>query len=390
MYNYTPKRQVAMKISIYLDCRQRPFTLRLAVTHHSQRALLSTGITLDKEQWDSDRQRVVRHPKRVHLQRAIDNIRRTAEDTAVELAAQGKLRSMSVTELRDRIRAAVSGEEYRRPSVMLLDRFRIFAAAKTNRRTHDIYANTAKVIRRMVGDIALDKINKQWLDTLDAILTRQGAAVNTRAIHFRNIRAVINDAIDNDLTTNYPFRRFTIRHEETAHRVLSLDELRDIFALRSWHADIFRLSFLLVGMNAADMYALTDENLQHGRIVYRRQKTGRIISIRLEPEALSIIERNRGVQTLIDIADRYASVHNFTDSMSKYLRRHHPSCTFYYARHTWATLAFSLGISMDTISRALGHSFSTGARVTAVYVQAENADIDAANRKVIDYTIGRR
>lgn len=379
-----------MKISIYLDCRQRPFTLRLAVTHHSQRALLSTGITLDKEYWDADRQRIIRHPKRVQLQRAVDNITRKAEDTAVELAAQGKLRTMSVTELRDRIRAAVSGEEYRRPSVMLLDRFRIFGATKTNRRTHDIYTNTAKVIRRTAGDIALDKINRQWLSELDAKLSRQGIATNTRALHFRNIRAVINDAIDNGLTRNYPFRRFTIRQEETAHRALSVGELRDILALRSWYADMFRLSFLLVGMNAADMYALTVGNIQHGRIVYRRKKTGRIISIRLEPEAMSIIERNRGVATLIDIADRYASVHTFTIAMGKFFRLHHPSCTFYYARHTWATVAFSLGIPMDTISRALGHSFSTGARVTAVYVQAENADIDAANRKVIDYAIGRR
>ena len=379
-----------MKISIYLDQRQQPTTLRLTVAHHNQRALLTTGIFINANQWDPARQRVVNHPRRVQLQRIIDGIRRTAETTALNLAADDQIRTMTAAQLRDHIRAALNGEELESHPISLLDRFDAFASLHTNPRTYDIYTNTAKMIRRTVGDIALDSINKQWLDTLGAILARQGAAVNTRAIHFRNIRAVINDAIDNELTTNYPFRRFTIRQEPTPHRTLTANELRSIISRHTWYTDMFLLSFLLIGINAADMAALTERNVNHGRIEYVRKKTRKPISVKLEPEAVTIIERYRGSLSLVDILDRYANVHNFTASMGKQLGRLHPGCTMYYARHTWATIAYSLGISMDTISRALGHSFATGAAVTAVYVQADNAAVDAANRKVIDYTLGRR
>ena len=379
-----------MKISIYLDQRQQPTTLRLTVAHHNQRALLTTGITLNANQWDAARQRIINHPRRVHLQRIIDGIRRTAETTALNLAADDLLHTMTAAQLRDHIRAAINGEELESHPITLLDRFDAFASLHTNPRTYDIYQNTARMIRRTVGDIPLDSINKQWLDTLDAILTRNGAAVNTRAIHFRNIRAVINDAIDNELTTNYPFRRFTIKQEQTRHRTLTAEELRRIIGRHTWYTDMFLLSFLLIGINAADMAALTPQSINHGRIEYTRKKTRKPMSVKLEPEAVTIIERYRGSLTLVDILDRYRNVHNFTASMGKQLGRLHPGCTMYYARHTWATIAYSLGIPMDTISRALGHSFTTGAAVTAVYVQADNAAVDAANRRVIDYTLGRR
>ena len=188
--------------------------------------MLSTGITLNADQWDDDRQCVCNHPRRLTLQRMIDRLKLKAEDAALDLAAAGLLPTMTATELRDQIKAVVNGEEYRPPVVTLLARFAVYAESKTNARTRDIYLNTARMIERTTGDIALDSINRQWLAALDASLTRAGIATNTRAIHFRNIRAVMNDAIDNDLTTNYPFRRFIIRHEQTAHRVLSVTELR--------------------------------------------------------------------------------------------------------------------------------------------------------------------
>lgn len=60
-----------------------------------------------------------------------------------------------------------------------------------------------------------------------------------------------------------------------------------------------------------------------------------------------------------------------------------PNLTTYFARHTWATLAYEIGIPLDTISQALGHSF--GNRTTLIYVKNDQAKVDAANRKVIDY-----
>ena len=59
--------------------------------------------------------------------------------------------------------------------------------------------------------------------------------------------------------------------------------------------------------------------------------------------------------------------------------------TTYYARHTWASIAFNLGIPKDVISLALGHSF--GVRVTDTYINADLSRVDEANRRVIDYVL---
>lgn len=62
-----------------------------------------------------------------------------------------------------------------------------------------------------------------------------------------------------------------------------------------------------------------------------------------------------------------------------------PGLTTYYARHTWASIAFNLGIQKDVVSLALGHSF--GVRVTDTYINADLSRVDEANSRVIDYVL---
>ena len=105
-------------------------------------------------------------------------------------------------------------------------------------------------------------------------------------------------------------------------------------------------------------------------------------SIKVEDEAMAIINAHRGKKYLLDILDRYKSVHTFTIAFNRSL-----PYTSYWARHSWATIANSLQIPIDTISRALGHSFTTGAKVTSIYIKFDTSVVDAANRKVLDYVL---
>ncbi len=58
--------------------------------------------------------------------------------------------------------------------------------------------------------------------------------------------------------------------------------------------------------------------------------------------------------------------------------------TTYWARHSWATIARKLKISKDTIALALGHGSHT---VTDIYIEEDMAEVDEANRKVLDYVL---
>jgi hypothetical protein len=52
--------------------------------------------------------------------------------------------------------------------------------------------------------------------------------INSRSINLRNIRAVFNYCIDENVTTNYPFRKFTIKKEETPKRAITVEQLRQL------------------------------------------------------------------------------------------------------------------------------------------------------------------
>ena len=69
-------------------------------------------------------------------------------------------------------------------------------------------------------------------------------------------------------------------------------------------------------------------------------------------------------------------------------RKTWPDLSAYWARHTWASIARSLGVPMDVIAQAMGHSMHS---VTDIYIARDSSLVDEANRKVIDWVLyGRR
>ena len=174
---------------------------------------------------------------------------------------------------------------------------------------------------------------------------------------------------------------------ETAKRALTPDELRVIFTADTpdWqrrYFDAFRLSFLLIGINIADLCTLRPDNYHDGRITYHRRKTHKLYSVKVEPEAAEIINRNRGASLLLSWAENRKSYRKFADKVNRNLP---DRVTTYYARHSWATIAALLDIPDDTISQALGHSPRNA--TTAIYIKRDPRKVDAANRRVIDFVL---
>lgn len=138
-------------------------------------------------------------------------------------------------------------------------------------------------------------------------------------------------------------------------------------------------------VNVSDLFALTKENIVRGRLEYDRAKTGRHYSILLHSEALRIIEKYKGEKKLLRFSEHFRNVDVATVMINKKLAKVRPGLTTYYARHTWASIAFNLGIQKDVVSLAPGHS--SGVRVTDTYINADLSRVDEANRRVIDYVL---
>lgn len=295
--------------------------------------------------------------------------------------------------------------------------FRAFIESKKNAGTKGVYQHTLnrmKLFDPKLEEYLFEDIDFAWLTKFEAFCA-ETASKNARNIHLRNIRAVFNNAIDNDITTAYPFRRFKIRPEETRKRSLTIEELRQIFDYPAepyavFYKDMFKLIFMLIGINTVDLHRLQNIT-SNGRIEYKRAKTGRLYSIKVEPEALEIIEKYRGVNGLLCAADRWEDYRSFRAQINGALqslgaqknkggrnpggspKRNTaqntggglwPELTTYWARHTWATIAAELDVPDAVIGQALGHSAGT---VTDIYIRRNIKKVDDANRRVLDYVL---
>lgn len=159
--------------------------------------------------------------------------------------------------------------------------------------------------------------------------------------------------------------------------------------------DVFLLSFMLVGMNAVDLYTATD--YEDGRITYQRTKTRNRradhaeISIRVEPEAEALVKKYRDPtgQRVFNFYKLYSSMDTFSAALNKGLKRIGEiigvdDLEFYAARHSWATIANNdAGIDKYTVHSALNH-VDESMRVTDIYIRRSWDNIDKANRAVLD------
>ena len=410
-----------MRITIkpYLDTRRAvgdvPVSMMLSLTSHGKSALIPVGVKIAPSLWDKKAQSVKKCPRKVYFDKAISDRYYAVQEMISKLSEEDEelMRRLTITEIKNIILERLDGKE-RKDTVngSFALGYKKFVETKQGR-TRQIYETTWKRICEFTDKaerLNFEDITAKWLNEFNGYMAKRSPAQNARSIHLRDIRAVFNFAIDEEMTDLYPFRKFKIKSTPTMKRSLSADDIRMIatMPLLPWqeeYRDVFMLIFYLIGINIVDLFSLTHENVQNGRIVYTRRKTKRIYSIKIEPEAQEILERRKGTTHLIDVADRYKDHTNFTSRFNKALKtfgtwevdehhkqkvRYKPYWDFlssYWARHSWATIAYNdCNIPVDVISQALGHSM--GNRVTMVYINSDSKKVDEANRKVIEKVRG--
>lgn len=303
------------------------------------------------------------------------------------------------------MRVGVSIEVEDTHNYLVKDHFEYFMQFKNKPKVKRLFEQTLKKIERHsdLDTLSFADINLTWLRSFEQNLIKQNLAINTINQHMRNLRAVVNDAINEDKISQalYPFRKFKLKTEKTAKRAMSIEQLR---TLRDYpcephqerYRDIFMLIFYLIGINIGDLLNLKE--IKDGRIEFRRAKTGRVYSIKVPREAMLIIEKYRGEKYLLNILDVYGDADNFLSRINKNLKQIgavkrvglggrkereplFPTLSTYWARHTWATVAAGLDIPKETIAAALGHEI--GSSVTSIYIDFDQRKVDRANRQVL-------
>ena len=313
----------------------------------------------------------------------------------------------TVEELKDHLKEVIKGAKKSDTSSFVCY-IRKIAETKGRYNTQRNYERVARAIEIYDKDCTFDSVDKKWIVSYIDHERGKGRKDNGIQTDIQILKFVFNRAIEDELTDKFPFRGVSVKKEQTKKRCLSLEQLRAIrdFKLtgkKAMYRDCFMLSFYLIGINISDLLFLPKTALKNGRIIYKRNKTGKLYDIKVEPEAMEIIARHKSRKKdrlLSFLEEGDATITNtFANNLTRHLRtigekeRHsyyvnvHPieeGITSYWSRHTWATMASELDIPMEVIGRSLGHSLWDNA-VTSTYIKYDTKKIDEANRKVIDY-----
>lgn len=383
------------KIRYYLDTRnankEGKYPLKISVRHNDSRFYINLSVSLTDDQWNGSE--VINAPLQKKMNAYIKQRYAEIETKLYDLRIAGKLEAMSAKSLKQIITTPDSPEKEEEPFFSAY--FEKYLQHLSKKNTLLSFKYTANKISAYtdLDSLTFRHITPSWLKNFDSFMEKQGLSVNARGVYMRNIRAVFNAAIDDELIdiALYPFRRFKIKKKETIKRSLTPEQLvgirdfasADPFAKEA--ADIFMLTFYLIGINNIDLLKLTEGT--NGRIEYERSKTGRNYSIEVLPPAMELIQKYKGTKNLLYWGDQFTDYRNFTKKINKAYKIIGasigiPTLTLYYARHTWATIAAALDIPKETIAAALGHGSAT---VTDIYINFDAKKVDLANRKVIEY-----
>lgn len=223
---------------------------------------------------------------------------------------------------------------------------------------------------------------------------------NSSSFYIRILRAVFHKGlVYYDLNLPNPFRSVYAGVDTTVKRAVDVYAITKLIKYQSeneqlnFTKDAFLFCFLARGMAFIDFVKLQKSDCQNGRIIYRRSKTRRLLSIKMNTMMVEII--NRYADPKSEYLFPVLKTPTFSQLAYEKALQHYnyhlrklaeeigvDSLTSYVARHSWATQASRLHIPTRVISESMGHS---NERVTAIYLASlDNHEIDMANKKVLD------
>lgn len=223
---------------------------------------------------------------------------------------------------------------------------------------------------------------------------------NSSSFYIRILRAVFHKGlVYYDLNLPNPFRSVYAGVDTTVKRAVDVNAITKLIKYQSeneqlnFTKDAFLFCFLARGMAFIDFVKLQKSDCQNGRIIYRRSKTRRLLSIKMNTMMVEII--NRYADPKSEYLFPVLKTPTFSQLVYEKALQHYnyhlrklaeeigvDSLTSYVARHSWATQASRLHIPTRVISESMGHS---NERVTAIYLASlDNHEIDMANKKVLD------
>lgn len=356
---------------------------------NQRKIYFKTNIYLKPEHWDKRTSQVIVHPQADDLNSMLFEFVLYLQGIELALWKRGIPATLSL--LKDAMKK-------NRPVNVTFPVFAKEYVTHSDRResTKENLYTTITVLQEFRPGLDFKDITYTFLKDFEAYLREKGNGVNTVAKHLRQLRTLVNEAINQGYihADAYPFRKYKIKQEKGRHEFLTPDELKKMENLEINDRKLRHVldAFLFccyVGLRFSDFCQLTPANFikVNGKrwLHFKSIKTG--IELRLplhllfEGKALAILDR-------YDIAE-FANLGSNSETNKVLavitgMARIKKHVTYHTARHTCATLLIHQGVPITTVQKLLGH---TSVKTTEIYSEILSStilrDLKAIKRKRI-------
>ena len=272
------------------------------------------------------------------------------------------------------------------------------------------YSRTSSVIAKMeeyAPNLSFHDITPKFLSEYENHLKTKKSPNSTNTIHanFKFIRLVFNKAFEMDVIEHSlnPFLKYKMKTEKTQREYLTEDELEafnnvdtDLGTRMDLHKDMFVFAAYTGGLRVSDMLQLQWKHFDGSNINFTIKKTNNQLSIKVPNKALEILKKykkddsqnndyifdmlpaNTFMLSAKEIDDAISSATAYINKNLKLITSKtdiEKKISFHISRHTWATRALRKGISIDKVSKLMGHS---AIKETQVYDKIVNSELDKA------------
>lgn len=367
--------------------KQGTALVQVEASLNQRKIYFKTNIYIKPEHWDKRTSQVIGHPQANDLNSMLFEFVLHLQGIELALWKRGVPATLSL--LKDAMKK-------NRPINITFPIFAKEYVQHSDRResTKENLFTTITVLQEFRPGLDFKDITYTFLKDFEVYLREKGNGINTVAKHLRQLRTLVNEAINQGYihADAYPFRKFKIKQEKGRHEFLTPDELKklenlEVHDLKLRHVLDAFLFCCYVGLRFSDFCQLTPSNFirVNGKrwLHFKSIKTG--IELRLplhllfEGKALAILDRN--------CITEFASLGSNSEvnkalSVITSMARIKKHVTYHTARHTCATLLIHQGVPITTVQRLLDH---TSVKTTEIYSEILSStivrDLKAVKRK---------
>ena len=243
-----------------------------------------------------------------------------------------------------------------------------------------------RICRRYLGDFIVDKYNltdipikevsKQFIIDFEIWLLTKNYSKNYIVCMLKRLRYIIGIALNKELITKNPFNEHKLQWQKTDRGFLTQSEIEALMDCQFEEERLEKIRDIFIfctftGLAYTDVRHLTSENIQTSVdgnlwIKGRRKKTDTEYNIPLLNIPKAILEKYKG-KTSGEMILPVISIEKYNKALKivAKLCGIEKNMSSHLARHTFATYTLTKGVSIESVSKMLGHTKITTTQIYA-------------------------